>query len=268
MADRHAANPKFSDDVRAAYAGVGPPVLVEKRVKEPSRRKKPAMVGTQFMGDLFHSKVPFDFVDKVMDVVATNPQHTFLVLTKRPERMFDYFYGENVLDYRGPRTNLWLGVTVENQRTAVERIPLLLQTPAFVRFLSCEPLLGPIDFVEIAYSVKEFYGKKIDGLTLSGLWDWLHWVIVGGESGTNARPMHPDWARSLRDQCRAAGIPFHFKQWGAWLPFSDWPHDYHGWSKCQYFDNSRPGPPDMVRVGKHRAGRLLDGKEWNDLPLR
>ena len=156
-----------------------------------------------------------------------------------------------------PPNNCWLGVTAENQEWADKRIPLLLQTPAAKRFVSVEPMLGPVE------------------LDLRG----IDWVICGGESGRGARPMHPDWARSLRDQCQAAGVPFFFKQWGAWQNGSG-----ENWDGLVVLNDGRvtPGPEEMdletrnrwprlsptimCKVGKHAAGRLLDGREWSEFP--
>jgi len=151
------------------------------------------------------------------------------------------------------RPNVWLGVSVENQEQADKRIPILLKTPAAVRFLSMEPLLGPVDLhLRIPADTSQ---PKISGI-LSG----IHWVIVGGESGHGARPMHPDWVRSIRDQCQAAGVPFFFKQWGEWIHAH--PAELH----------LSPAPLvdweglKMQRVGKRAAGRLLDGREWSEIP--
>jgi len=246
MADRHAVNPKFPDDVRAAYAGEGPPVLVEKRVKEPLRRKKPAMIGTQFMGDLFHEAVSFDFILKCCSVMWQASQHAFLVLTKRPKRLlefYDWLYADE--QTRDPiANNIWLGVTVENQKTADARRDDFERAPAAAKFVSYEPALGQVDWAG---------------------WEFVDQIISGGESGPGARPSHPDWHRDVRDFCLRCGIRYFFKQWGAFRPTepSDkvdylFEYDWHG-------DQL---PVTMTRVGKHHAGRLLDGKEWNDLPLR
>lgn len=187
------------------------------RLDQPLRWRRPRRIFVNSMSDLFHPAVPDEFIDQVFAVMSMAGHHTFQVLTKR--RMRDYFLGgarERItfavgrhigvrgVDIRWPLPNVWLGVSVENQDAADERIPLLLQTPAAVRWVSAEPLLGPVT-----------------------LWsDWLlehraitkpslDWLVVGGESGPKARGMDPEWARSLRDQCAAAGVPFHFKQWGA-----------------------------------------------------
>jgi protein gp37 len=163
-----------------------------------------------------------------------------------------------------PLFNVWLGVSCEDQKRADERIPHLLQTPSAVRLLSAEPLLGAIDL----RMVPHFPGQGVDGR-------WLDWIIAGGESGPKARPMHPDWARSLRDQCAAAGVPFFFKQWGEWIS-AEAPgrsdeigvlmQDGEFLRGPRTLD--RPGEDGWIikRLGKHRTGRLLDGREHNDMP--
>jgi protein gp37 len=158
---------------------------------------------------------------------------------------------------RYPIKNIWLGVSCEDQKTADERIPILLQTPAAVRFVSLEPLLGPIDLGEFQpfLGITKHAGtyKAARGV-LSG---WINWVIVGGESGPNARPMHPDWVSSIRDQCQEAGVPFFFKQWGE--------YSFAG----NHVDNNGVrilNSTIMQRVGKKVAGRILDGREWNEYP--
>jgi len=203
------------------------------------------------MSDLFHPDVPPWFVCEVWQVMRECPQHLFQILTKRPRRMLrlietyiaDHEFGVESL------SNVWLGVSVENQATADERIPLLLQTPAAVRFVSCEPLLGPIDIGQYLsyYPILPDVDPGYDGIS---------WTICGGESGPGARPMHPDWARSLRDQCQGAGTPFFFKQWGAYRPY-----DGHGPAPTRFNDGM-----GMICIGKKAAGRLLDGREWNEMP--
>jgi hypothetical protein len=168
-----------------------------------------------------------------------------------------------------PLPNVWLGTSVEDQQRANERVPVLLDTPAAVRWLSCEPLLGPVDLRQAHLAVRPL--PRVD------------WIVAGGESGPRARPMHPDWARSLRDQCAAAGVPFLFKQWGEWAPGGDWPHlpdaalslrkgfatiipsgAYHG--RGYPFSVNAIGREDIVRVGKKAAGRLLDGVQHDGFP--
>lgn len=266
----------------------------DRTLTEPLRRRKPTMWFVNSMGDLFHPSVPDAWIDRVFAVMALAPQHTFQVLTKQAKRMREYFacavsrdgsinssthlpggictereirirestvpFLSVVLDASRPISfplpNVWLGVSVEDQPRANERIPDLLATPAAVRFVSAEPLLGPVDFTKVF-------------LNPFGFTETPRWIIVGGESGPGARPMHPDWARDIRDQCAEAGVPFFFKQWGEWLPaeqrFADGdinllrkgerPGVFHSW-----------GQTWSVRVGKARAGRLLDGVEHNAMP--
>lgn len=204
----------------------------------PMRRKKPTTYFVNSMSDLFHKSVPDEFIDQVFAVMASCPQHTFQILTKRADRMAEYMCNPDRLEaiyatwcsvsnqtpaaQAWPLPNVWLGVSVENQEAANTRIPELLRTPAKIRFLSCEPLLGPVDLGECYESdAKQWTGG-------------VNWVIVGGESGQGARPMHPEWALALRDQCQAANVPFFFKQWGG--------------------------------VNKKLNGRLLDGVEYSQFP--
>ncbi len=151
-----------------------------------------------------------------------------------------------------PLPNVWLGVSVEDQLTANQRILQLVETPAAVRWISAEPLLGPVDLSSLPYPT------KVKGN--------IHWVVVGGESGKNARPMHPQWARSLRNQCQFAGIPFLFKQWGEFAPSPDGglPDDLPE-SAGYYFEDPHP-PGKTWRFGKKRAGRMLDGEVWDQYP--
>jgi protein gp37 len=237
-------------------------VLRPAKLNEPRYWKKPRRIFVNSMSDLFHEQVPDEFIYSVFQVMTSTPWHTYQVLTKRPERM------QRLVSESAP--NIWLGVSVEDQRAADERIPILLQTPAAVRFLSCEPLLGPIDLAEAGNNacVEWWENRGID------------WVIVGGESGPGARPMHPDWARSLRDQCLGQA-QFFFKQWGEWIGDSQiqrdnpmqWPRfgkvhfgglNVRGeWHEGEY---SQPMGECMYRVGKFSAGRLLDGRTWDEMP--
>lgn len=348
-------------------------VTHEDMLTVPLTWKKPRTVFVNSMSDLFHQNVPDEFIDKVYSVMGLCQQHTFIILTKRPERMAQYYesrddasnmeeraeilactYPElvytmnhykpekdqtisfptnNLLPhikqagwysgigyinmggveaekelefiYEGewPLKNVWTGTSVEDQMTANERIPFLLKVPSAVRFLSCEPLLGPINLkiqtgceeeldslagLEIPTvqhrSIKPREVKKID------------WVIAGGESGNKARPVHPDWVRSLRDQCAAAGTPFFFKQWGEY--YTRWQHlgnhkpvfkmyeSYlqftqklwvHERDKCvdaagkeckigQDFMNATYPVAIMTKVGKHNSGHLLDGEVHHEFP--
>ena len=203
------------------------------------------------------------------------PQHTFMLLTKRPDRMkadVDWLIAQ---DGDLPE-NLWLGVTVCNQAEADAKIPLLLQTPATVRFVSVEPCLGPVDLGHLSWT--GIIGSTADKNALTGkTWiqgncgessqtlqgNRLDWVICGGETGPGARPMHPDWVRGLRDQCQGARVPFFFKSWGEWAP------NCLCGAKRPHPIIQRPTPGHvgcMFKCGKRRAGRLLDGREWNEFP--
>lgn len=171
-------------------------------------------------------------------LIDDTPKLDWLLLTKRPENVMDMLrhdWAEHLPNH------VWIGTSAENQEQADKRIPELLKIPAAVRFLSIEPLLGEVDLISSHF----------------GLLPGIHWVIVGGESGANARPMHPDWVRSIRAQCQAAGVPFFFKQWGEWFPCFDSTVS----SQYLFSDGER-----VARIGKKAAGRLLDGREWNELP--
>jgi protein gp37 len=251
--------PRWSGEVR----------FLPERLDEPRHWPKPRKIFVCDMGDLFHEDVSEDFIDRVYAIMLACHRHTFQVLTKRPVRMRDYFCnltakrvckhlrpGEGTLAW--PIRNLWLGTSVENQHFADERIPALLSTPAAVRWISAEPLLGSVDVAKHLYMHRidpKRYGTEDE---MRGQIPFLDWVVCGGESGLNARPMHPHWAQSLRDQCQAAGVPFFFKQWGEYSPYG------HGFVKS---DEIVKGPHTaMFRLGKKKAGRLLDGREWNEFP--
>lgn len=265
--------------------------LAEEQLIKPLAWKRPRRIFWNAHGDTFHPSVPDSWIDQVFATAAATPQHIHMIVTKRSDRMRDYLrrLPERVktlaadpgLDFANlPLPNVWLGVSVEDQTRADERIPDLLATPAAVRFISAEPLLGPVDLTRI--SLGEFVGtgwyegQIIHGLANSLRWPRppfasIDWVIVGGESGPGARPMHLDWARSLRDQCAAAGVPFHFKQWGQWKPFSGWVDGVSSYSDASgtYKADQIYRFPDgnyAAKVGKRAAGRLLDGVEHNGMP--
>lgn len=229
--------------------------VVDHQLDQPLRWRKPRRIFVNSMSDLFHENVPDDVIHAVFSVMAQATQHTFQVLTKRPARMLLLLslWRDLGLCLRSGHgsllPNVWLGVSVEDQATADERIPLLLQTPAAVRWISAEPMIGPIDF-------SSMWVPHQNPALHENMLEVLDWVVVGGESGTNARPMHLYWARTLRDQCQSAGTPFFFKQWGEHAPnwFCDEDGKYNG------------GPIWMDRMGKKAAGRLLDGREWNEYP--
>jgi protein gp37 len=275
----------------------------------PLRWNKPRTVFVNSMSDLFHEKISFGFIDQVFAIMALAVDHTFIIVTKRADMMYNYFtagkdalierwgqatheigdeedtgwkginydgdesYAEcwisNVIPQRWPLPNVWLLVSAEDQQNADERIPLLLQTPAAVRGLSCEPLLGTINLTQFYISED----KTITHNILTGVpydWDYeqefpenridekIDWVICGGESGHKARPMHPEWARSLRDQCKNANVAFFFKQWGEYVSVSEvaGPGDHYKF----------PDGATVRKTGKKLAGRKLDGKEYNQFP--
>ncbi len=178
----------------------------EHALELPLKWKKPQTIFVNSMSDLFLKDVPLSFIEKVYDVMNRAHWHTFQVLTKRADRLLEV---SRELPWA---SNIWMGVTVENS-DYVHRIDCLRETGAYIKFLSIEPLLGPISNLNL---------------------DGIDWVIVGGESGPGARPMSPEWVTDIRDQCRKAGLPFFFKQWGG--------------------------------VRKKQAGRMLEGKTWDEMP--
>jgi len=252
------------------------PTFHPDRLDKPLHWRKPRRVFVNSMSDLFHEAFTDEQIRRVVDTAWLAPQHCFMVLTKRPERMQAF-----MSDYAPePLVNLWLGVTAENQQRADERIPHLLRVPGN-RFLSLEPLLGPVNLSE----------KQRDGERYSWLRQTffdpsspcktrhdqprIHAVLLGGESGPNARPMHPAWAKFVRDQCEAACVPFFFKQWGEWLPVGllrangrDLYLDLDGSTVAvnDYVEGKGKDPVRMVRVGKKTAGRLLQGCMHDSLP--
>lgn len=260
---------------QAAYQADGDPrtsgpgfalTLHPDRLDMPLRWQRPRRVFVNSMSDLFHEAVPDVFLDRVFAVMGAARRHTFQVLTKRPERMRAYLSGPATeVRVRGeqaslvlsgsatlsqpvwPLPNVWLGTSVENQTWADRRIPELLATPAAVRFLSCEPLLGWVDLTSVIFGPPhQQVTGKLDALTGRGRYQsWttamvdlegpgIDWVIAGGESGPDHRPVDPAWVRSLRDQCTEAGVAFLFKQWGGRTPKS--------------------------------GGRDLDGRTWDEYP--
>ena len=268
------------------------------RLDQPRHWRNPRRVFVNSMSDLFHEDVPDEFVDDVFAVMGACEEeqrwHIFQILTKRPERMREYMRTRAHSAYNKrrlgrelfPPRNVWLGVSVEDQATADERIPLLLQTPAAVRWISAEPLLGHIDLKKLAPAGYPYELDAIDPESNDGTYyerTWLDWVVVGGESGQNARPMHPVWAHGIRKQCAAANIPFFFKQWGEFQPVAP----VYGCgdeqariadadeNRCVIVDAQGAQwpefqPPEgswvMERVGKKAAGRILDGRTWDEYP--
>lgn len=258
--------------------------LVEKTLEAPLHWKKPRRVFVQSMGDLFHEGVPFPFIDKVFKVMAKARRHIFMLLTKRPEIMVGYLkwlcgsIGPDILELIPP-DNVWWGVTTENQDQAEKRIPVLLQIPAVVRFVSVEPMLGAVkltymdvDRLSGNYQLDALRGNVTDMGRLCPSVNKLDWVICGGESRRNARPMHPDWVRSLRDQCQSADVPFFFKQWGEWAPAVHGPTRKkvivggNGHARSHASESLYDDDCIMGKYGKKKAGHLLDGREWNEYP--
>ncbi|ADG20356.1 Gp37Gp68 family protein [Paraburkholderia atlantica] len=259
---------------------------------QPFRWTQPRMIFVCAHGDLFHESVRDEWIDKVFAVMARARQHTYQVLTKRADRMREYLShpvrhgrmlaASHEIGWAGmewcqwPLPNVWLGVSVEDQKRADERIPALLKCPAAVRWISAEPLLGPIDLtcIEIDEMLTPTTRGRISALSTDDENRYfqaphaLDWVVVGGESGSRARPMHPDWARSLRDQCAEACVPFLFKQWGEWAPGSNWPDDIAipSGELCNFDNPLLDDAGSVWRVGKKAAGRLLDGRTHDEFP--
>ena len=182
---------------------------------QPLGWRKPRRIFVVAHGDLFHERVPDKWIDGIFSVMSLAPQHIFQVLTKRPERMRQYIKKAAASGIMWPLPNVWLGTSVENQETADERIPHLMETPAAVRWLSAEPLLAPITF-DSTHESDMVESNFLSGIAGERVYDGrkcaLDWVVCGGESGPGFRPMKAGWARSIRDQCALAGIPFFMKQ--------------------------------------------------------
>lgn len=195
------------------------------------------------LADVFDNEVPPSWRQDLFNLIGQTPHLDWLLLTKRIGNVPDLVHGSYM------PSNVWLGITVVNQKEADRDIPKLLKIPAKVRFLSVEPLLGEIDLYRGGWSLLK-PPLRNGGISK----DRIHWVIVGGESGTNARPMQAEWVRSLRDQCVSAGVPFLFKQWGEWAPYDRGKTDS---SKLLTACMDSP----CQKFGKQRAGRLLDGRE-------
>ena len=177
---------------------------------------------------------------------------------------------QNMYGNQWPLPNVWLGVSCENQARADERIPILLQIPAAKHWVSIEPMLGAVDFHLPNGNFPKYNAlqKWTNGERATG----IDWVVLGGETGPGARPMHPDWVRSVRDQCQAAGVPFYFKQWGEWIQLRDNAACRAGEFKGQRIEVDQYSNPDqcrritLCRVGSKASGHLLDGREWREMP--
>lgn len=244
---------------------------------EARRTGKRRRVFCASMADVFDNQVPDGWRRDLWFTICNTRHLDWLLLTKRPQNIAKMLPP----DWGPGWQNVWLGTTVENQEGADRRIPHLLAVPAAARFLSCEPLLGPVNLDDLILHSSAPGEMHYSALSNDGLCDveddsWegrtVNWVICGGESGPKARPMHPDWARSLRNQCQAAGVPFFFKQWGEWA----WAEDHLNFEDAELVLNGRFGKKvelllhsdgrTSARVGKLKAGRLLAGREWNEFP--
>lgn len=269
--------------VLASEAAWREPLRWAKVARETGRRPR---VFCASLADWLDDEVPVAWLVRLLELIQLTPEMDWLLLTKRPqnwERRMEAAWKESptclakkwLAALRGggkPPHNIWLGTTVENQAWADARVPLLLNIPAVVRFLSCEPLLGPVDLRDVRcmdalkgvhiYPESDPLGK-------------IDWVICGGESGPGARPMHPDWARGLRDQCVESNVAFFFKQWGEFRPAS--PTDFDdakaliGWVQIDGGTHQQDVPMHdadelMVKVGKKGAGRVLEGRTWDEMP--
>lgn len=247
------------------------PLLWNKRAAKEGRRLR---VFCASMADVFDNQVPVEWREDLWALIHDTPHLDWLLLTKRPGNIRKMLPPAFMLmNAPWPWPNVWLGTTVENQAEADRRIPELLAVPARVRFLSCEPLLGAVDLTRARHPSGGWDNYLTgDRHRAQAIWSdstGLAWVIAGGESGPHARPSHPDWSRSLRDQCAAAGVPFFFKQVGEWQHRPDWAHFREAvpepWRRVP---SAQEGvrPALMFRVGKKAAGVLLDGREHREWP--
>jgi len=267
MANRLAHMGVEGYDEVVAHSGkwAGKTVFVKSQLEKPLHLKKPRRIFVCSMGDLFHESVPDEWLNRVFDVIQRNPQHKFILLTKRPRRMADYInhvFAARVFDLPFWLTNVWAGVTVESQ-DCLWRVKELGRLLTAVRFVSVEPMLGPVRFSRPLIP-RGIYGQS--SVSYSTLFNNIDWVICGGESGPGARLMHPDWARDLRDECRAAGVPFFFKQWGEYCHPDQMPEDTY--SAVDAAHNLAGYVDRPWKVGRKKAGRLLDGEMWDQFPAQ
>jgi len=273
----HPSRANLTREVNGNHIWTGEVRFNEYWLYQPIRWSKPRMIFVCAHGDLFHENVPLEWIVSVFAVMIAAPQHTYQVLTKRSSRMrevvqylyeteegsdalceaIESFAPETDLDFTVPPKHIWMGVSAEDQTRWDERVANLRETPAAVRWVSAEPLLGLIR----------------DDQGLQG----IDWIVTGGESSPRARPMHPDWARILRDQCAAADVPHLFKQWGEWMPIDyidGWADDFDyrfGDGSGRTLGQVKPcadltDDERYARIGKKSAGRLLDGIEHNGYP--
>ncbi len=289
--------------------------------KQPLRWNRAAIDGIRprvfcsSLADVLDDEVPIEWLADLLHLISLTPHLDWLLLTKRPQNWGDRIHLAFQVGFDGDEwasywldgdvpANVWMGTTVEDQQRAVERIPHLLEIPARVRFLSCEPMVGPVDLREWlnVCPVNRSTIHAESGAIADHGWGWeknnmrgtpwkgtgLSWIICGGESGPQARPMHPEWARTLRDQTDAAGVPFLFKQWGEWLPGHHYQYSDAATKRdpaleqsrvfCMDWDGERydvsgggwsdePSDDAVYRVGKKAAGRSLDGRTWDGFPV-
>jgi protein gp37 len=310
MAVRLAHNPKIPKKDRERYRSTisetksgwewsGKVALFEDRLEQPKSWRKPRMVFLCSMSDICHEDVPAWFIEATFNAMLWNDQnggdygqkHIFQVLTKRPERLANLLsgnvwrpcvHGALPVGPAGPIPNgglperIWVGITAEDQKALDDRAYHLWRIPAKMTWISHEPALGPLD-------LSARYGEGQPDDPPAPISEWIKWVVTGGESGPGARPMSPDVARSMRNQCAAAGVPWFFKQWGEWRE-CDSPADWQGEDPRRYAirwvhtNGETFGPVEgerfqpcnsarrMVRLGKKSAGNLLDGKAYQAFP--
>ncbi len=236
------------------------PTFHADKLDEPKKIKKPSRIFVCSMGDMFCDGVSKEWRSAVTDKIRVCPQHTFIILTKKP---YNAVIHQQAIHGRLYPENLIIGTSASTQEELNLRIRSLVQISATRRIISLEPLLEGISIIEALDVLVKINGEyEVPAVNAAS---WLHGVIVGGETGTGARPMHPDWVRKIRDDCKELGIKFFFKGFGEWglNPVDDWK------SKNQIFipdNNHYAGGFSMFRVGKKHSGRLLDGGEHNDLP--
>lgn len=285
--------------------------MVESQLYKPYHWKKPRAIFVGSMGDIFHESISFERINQLFSIMSDSDQHVYILLTKRPNHLLNFInWKSNQLGVPWqPKNNVWIGVSAENQKEADWRIPILQQMPIAVKFVSIEPMLGPINltkwmqpFTNCTYydggctRPENVFADTHNPNSRPGISSCrseycpfgsqgLNWVIVGGETGPKARPMHPDWVRSVRDQCQKAGTPFFFKQWGRWSPYVD------SWSvsdiiksktETKVVDKSGAvynayeggflswvdkGCKTVYRVGRKPAPNLLDGKQYHNWPI-
>jgi len=313
MATRHESNPLTPHLLGFARAGkwTGKVALIESELEKPLHWNKPRKIAVGLMGDLF--RLPDADIDRVFATMALCQQHTFLLLTKQAQRMYEYItsaetrlralyahdmavarmapvkkvaavkriralsFEDSILPMPWPLTNVHPGVSAEDQATLDERVPWLLRTPAAHRWLSLEPLLGPVGLSRYMPCSCAFpvipNQQQCHGCSGTGAdHPHLDHVVVGGESGPGARLMHPEWVRQVRDQCVAASVPFLFKQWGEWAPREPHHPDNQPMVRLTRSGNNGQdlanaadgGDVWMQRVGKRAAGRMLDGRTWDE----